>query len=223
MILKLIYTMKMWFMLYSTIINTVIINPYLFKSSDKGKTWSSISNNLPDRTLLWRIVQDHEKSNLMFLGTEFGVYFTLDGAKTWMKLKGGLPNISVRDLAIQKRENDLVVGTFGRGIYILDDYSSLRSFDPNNENIEAQLFTPRAGLWYMQRRILGGRKKAAQGDNYFVADNPPYGVEFTYFLKDSFRQKKPNELKMKKKQRKLEEQWRARMGSSRRGKEGNST
>ena len=90
--------------------------PYLFKSSDKGKTWTSISNNLPDRTLLWRIVQDHEKSNLMFLGSEFGVYVTLDGAKTWNKLSSGLPNISIRDLAIQKRENDLIAGTFGRGI-----------------------------------------------------------------------------------------------------------
>ncbi|MFK7806383.1 MAG: WD40/YVTN/BNR-like repeat-containing protein [Saprospiraceae bacterium] len=164
--------------------------PYLFMSSDRGKTWSSISNNLPDRTMLWRIVQDHEDSNLMFLGTEFGVYFTLDGAKTWNKLSSGLPNISVRDLCIQKRENDLVLGTFGRGIYILDDYSSLRNFDPKSEETEAQLFTPRTGLWYTQRRLLGGGKKAAQGDGYYVADNPPYGVEFTYFLKESLKTKK---------------------------------
>ncbi len=164
--------------------------PYLFKSSDKGKTWTSISNNLPDRTLLWRIVQDHEKSNLMFLGSEFGVYVTLDGAKTWNKLSSGLPNISIRDLAIQKRENDLIAGTFGRGIYILDDYSSLREFDASNEKPEAQLFTPRAGLWYMQKRILGGGKKAAQGDGFFVADNPPFGVEFTYFLKEGYQSKK---------------------------------
>jgi photosystem II stability/assembly factor-like uncharacterized protein len=162
--------------------------PYLFKSSDKGNTWSSIANNLPEKTLLWRIVQDHENSNLLFLGTEFGVYFSLDAAKTWTKLKAGLPNISVRDLAIQKRENDLVAGTFGRGIYILDDYSSLRTFDPTQEK-EAQLFTPRAGKWYTPRRVLGGSKKAAQGDNYFVADNPPYGVEFTYYLQDNYKTK----------------------------------
>lgn len=162
--------------------------PYLFKSVDKGNTWSSIANNLPEETLLWRIVQDHENSNLLFLGTEFGVYFTLDGAKTWAQLKGGFPNISVRDLAIQKRENDLIAGTFGRGIYILDDYSSLRTFDPKQEK-EAQLFTPRAGKWYLPRRVLGGSKKAAQGDNYFVADNPPYGVEFTYYLQDNYKTK----------------------------------
>jgi photosystem II stability/assembly factor-like uncharacterized protein len=170
--------------------------PYLFKSINKGKTWENIANNLPDRTLLWRIVQDHEKSDLMFLGTEFGVYFTLDGAKTWAKLKGGFPNISVRDLAIQKRENDLIAGTFGRGIYILDDYSSLREINPSKE---AQLFKPRDGNWYMQRKILGGSKKASQGDNFFVADNPSYGVEFTYYLKDSYKSKeskrKANEKK----------------------------
>jgi photosystem II stability/assembly factor-like uncharacterized protein len=160
--------------------------PYLFKSTDKGRTWQDMSKNLPDRTLLWRIVQDHENSNLMFLGTEFGVYCTLDGARTWEKLEGGFPNISVRDLAIQKRENDLIAGTFGRGIYILDDYSALREFDSTKE---AQLFTPRDGKWYMQRRILGGSKKASQGDNFFVADNPPYGVEFTYYLKDSYKSK----------------------------------
>lgn len=161
-------------------------NPYIFMSSDKGKTWKNIANNLPERTLLWRIVQDHENSKLMFLGTEFGVYFTVDGAQTWMKMKGGMPNISVRDLAIQKRENDLVAATFGRGIYILDDYSSLRALDTEKE---AQLFTPRDGKWYLQRRVLGGGRKAAQGDNFFVADNPAYGVEFTFYLKENYKSK----------------------------------
>lgn len=164
-------------------------NPYLFMSSDKGKTWTNISNGLPERTLLWRIVQDHKNSKLMFLGTEFGVYFTTDGAQTWNKLQGGLPNISVRDLAIQKRENDLVIGTFGRGIYILDDFTSLRSFDQNETENEAQLFEPRTGLWYMQRRNIGYNKVGSQGDNYFIADNPPFGVEFTYYLKETYQSK----------------------------------
>ncbi|MEO1436110.1 MAG: glycosyl hydrolase, partial [Bacteroidota bacterium] len=173
--------------------------PYLFKSADKGKTWQDISNNLPDRTLLWRIVQDHENKNLLFLGTEFGVHVSVDGAQSWTKLKGGLPNISVRDLAIQKRENDLIAGTFGRGIYILDDYSALRELDPDKE---AQLFPPRDGKWYMQRRVLGYNKKASQGDNFFVADNPPYGVEFTYYLKETYKsraaQRKAEEQKIEK-------------------------
>jgi len=161
--------------------------PYLFKSNDKGNTWRDISNNLPDRTLLWRIVQDYEQKDLMFLGTEYGVYCTRDGAKTWTKLKGGFPNISVRDLAIQKRENDLVAATFGRGIYILDDYSALRSMDADQD---AQLFTPQDAEWKSRKSVLGRRKKASQGDNFFVADNPPAGVEFTYYIKEEVKSKK---------------------------------
>ena len=166
---------------------------YLYKSSDRGKTWKSISNNLPKNTILWRLVQDHQYSKLMFLGTEFGVYFTNDAAKNWTKLKGGMPNISVRDLAIQKSENDLVLGTFGRGIYILDDYSSLRDFTKTNN--EAQLFNPRDGYWYIQKRILGGSKKASQGDNFYVAENPPFGIEFTYYLNKKYLSKEAKRIK----------------------------
>ncbi len=172
--------------------------PYIYKSSDKGNTWQSISNNLPDRTLLWRVVQDHEKKELMFLGTEYGVYCTTNGGGKWTKLKGGMPNISVRDLAIQKRENDLVAGTFGRGIYILDDYSALRSFDAEQE---AQLFEPRDGDWRLPRNVLGRGRKASQGDNFFVADNPPNGVEFTYYIKEGMKTK---EAMRKKQERKME-------------------
>ena len=101
-------------------------NPYLFKSEDQGNTWLPISNDLPKRTLLWRIVQDHVKKDLFFLATEFGIYTSLNGCKNWQKLNG-TPNMGFRDLVIQKRENDLVAASFGRGIYIIDDYSPLRN------------------------------------------------------------------------------------------------
>ena len=78
--------------------------PYVFKSINKGKTWKKISSNLPENTILWRIVQDHVDNQLMFLGSEFGVYFTNNQGQTWNKLKNGMPNISVRDLAIQKEK-----------------------------------------------------------------------------------------------------------------------
>jgi len=177
-------------------------SPYLFKSTDKGKNWKSISNNLPKNTFLWRIVQDHKNKDLMFLGTEYGVYFTNDGGNEWIKLNNGLPNISVRDIAIQKRENDLILGTFGRGIYILDDYSALRESKNVDSNNEAQLYNARDGYWYIEKRILGGRKKASQGDNYFVADNPPFGVQFTYYLNKKYESNKSKRIKKEKEKEK---------------------
>ena len=172
--------------------------PYVFKSINKGKTWKKISSNLPENTILWRIVQDHVDNQLMFLGSEFGVYFTNNQGQTWNKLKNGIPNISVRDLAIQKRENDLVVGTFGRGIYVLDDYSSLREFKKENVSEEIVLFTPKNAFWYTEKRILGSRRKAAQGDNFYLADNPPYGVNFTYYQANKYKSKKEIRLNQEK-------------------------
>tara|TARA_Y100001978_G_C23698597_1_gene439256 strand:+ start:350 stop:3616 length:3267 start_codon:yes stop_codon:yes gene_type:complete len=174
-------------------------NPYLFFSNDKGKTWKNISPKLPKNTFLWRIVQDHIDEKLFFLGTEFGVYFSNDGTKSWYKLNGGLPNISVRDLAIQKRENDLVLGTFGRGIYILDDYSCLREFKNLEISNEAVLFDSRNTHWYIQNRVLGSTKKASQGDNFFVADNPPFGTIFTYYLSEKYLSLQEKRIKEEKK------------------------
>ena len=100
--------------------------PYLIKSTNLGRTWTSLAKTLPEKHLVWRIVQDHVNKDLMFLGTEFGVFFTVNGGENWLELNGGMPTISTRDVKIQRHENDLVVGTFGRGIYILDDYAPLR-------------------------------------------------------------------------------------------------
>ena len=100
--------------------------PYVYKSADRGRTWTSIAGNLPQRSGAWSIVQDHLNGDLMFAGMEFGVWFTVDGGAKWTQLKGGIPTTQARDLQIQRRESDLVVGTFGRGAYILDDYSALR-------------------------------------------------------------------------------------------------
>lgn len=179
--------------------------PYLYKSIDKGKTWKRTNSGIDNRTLLWRIVQDHEDKNLLFLGTEYGVYFSNDQGENWSKLNGGLPTISVRDLAIQKRENDLVAGTFGRGIYILDDYSALRNFDTDKIETEGHVFNPRKGDWYIPQRPLGGGKRASQGDNYFVADNPPFGVEITYFLKEKYENAKSLRQKEEKKKEESDE------------------
>jgi hypothetical protein len=173
--------------------------PYILKSSDRGRAWTSISGDLPDRHLTWSIVQDHVKPGLLFIGTEFGIFFTLDTGVHWIKLTGGLPTISFRDLEIQKRENDLVGASFGRGIYILDDYSPLRQVTPELLAKEAVLFPVKKALMYIPRGPLGGREKADQGHAFFTAANPPFGAVFTYYLKDSLQTHKQQRREKEKK------------------------
>ena len=156
-------------------------NPYVFKSTDKGKTWSSISSNLPKRTLLWRIVQDHIDPNLLFIATEFGVYTSLNGGSSWQKLPG-TPNMAFRDLTIQKRENDLVAASFGRGFYVLDDYSALREMNKINLKETAVLFHTRPAKWFVPRNNLGNT-----GADYYIADNPTFGAVFTYHLSQEYK------------------------------------
>ena len=100
--------------------------PYLLKSTDSGRTWKSITGDLPARGSTYAIAEDHVDPNLLFAGTEFAAYWSKDGGQHWIKI-AGVPTIAVREIAIQKRENDLVLGTFGRGIYIVDDYSPFRA------------------------------------------------------------------------------------------------
>jgi len=156
--------------------------PYLMKSVDLGRTWTSIAGDLPERHLVWRVVQDDVKKDLMFAGTEFGVFFTVDGGAKWVKLTGNAPTIPFRDLAIQRREDDLVGATFGRGFWVLDDYSPLRQVSEASLASGAQLFTPRDAWWYVPRAVLGFEEKGSQGDAYFTAPNPPFGAVFTYYL-----------------------------------------
>jgi photosystem II stability/assembly factor-like uncharacterized protein len=164
--------------------------PYIMKSADRGKTWVSISGNLPDNGAVYALAEDHVDPKLLFAGTEFGVYFTSLGGEKWTRLNGGIPTIQVRDLAIQKRENDLVAGTFGRGIYILDDYSALRTASPDTLNGDSALFPVRNALSYIPASPLGGRGKGMQGEAFYTAPNPPFGAIVTYHLKDGLRTKK---------------------------------
>ncbi len=163
--------------------------PYVIRSTDRGRTWTSLSNNLPERHLVWRIEQDHAQPNLLFLGTEFGVFASVDAGNKWFKLSSSMPNIPVRDLAIQKRENDLVCATFGRGFYVLDDYSVLRELSTEALDKEAHLFSARRSWWYLPADKLGGMdgRKGFQGDSFFVADNPTYGAVFTVHFRDAFK------------------------------------
>jgi photosystem II stability/assembly factor-like uncharacterized protein len=165
-------------------------SPYVLKSTNRGGTWTSLSESLPERHVVWRIVQDHVNPALLFAGTEFGVFFTIDGGKKWVKLGGGAPTISFRDLAIQKRENDLVGASFGRSFWILDDYTPLREIKEVQLNSEAILFSVRDADWYIPKLPLGDFEvngKSSQGDGFFVAPNPPFGAIFTYYLNDGMK------------------------------------
>jgi hypothetical protein len=136
------------------------------------------------------IAEDHVDPHLIFVGTEFGLHFTSQGGGHWIRLKGGLPTIAVRDLAIQKQMNDLVVGTFGRGIYVLDDYTPLRGLRSEMLATESLLLPIRDALLYIQTRPYGGRGKAFQGGAFYTADNPPFGATFTYYLKEEIKTQK---------------------------------
>ena len=162
--------------------------PFLMMTRDGGRSWTNIGEDLPEDHIVWRLVQDHEDPELLFAGTEFGVFFSVDRGENWVELNAGAPTIAWRDLVIQRRENDLVGGTFGRGIYILDDYSPLREIDAEALSQDAVLFAPRNAQWYFQQHQLGFSPDAgSQGDDMYRAENPPLGAVFTYYLQDSLQ------------------------------------
>ncbi len=178
--------------------------PYLFKTTNRGLTWISVAGDLPDRHLVWRLVQDHVNKQLLFAATEFGIFFTVDGGSAWIRFCGGVPTISFRDLAIQRRDNDLVGASFGRGFYVLDDYTPLRNITAEAMQRGAVLFPVRTTPWYIQRRPLGQDGQASQGGAYYVAENPPFGAVFTYHLADDLKTLKDERREQ---QKKMEEGW----------------
>ena len=163
--------------------------PYLMKSTDTGKTWTSINGNLPERGSTYAFAEDPGNPNLLFCGTEFGFFFSIDGGTKWTQLKGGLPTIAIRDIAIQKLENDIVIATFGRGIYVLDDYSPLRMATAETLNKPSNLFPVKDALMYLRSNASFA---GSQGGTFFTAPNPAYGATITYFVKEA-----PRTLKQK--------------------------
>ena len=179
--------------------------PYVLKSTDRGQTWTNISGDLPERDIVYSIQQDHVKPDLLFVGTEFAVYFTVDGGAQWIKLKGGVPTIAVRDVDIQRRENDLVLGTFGRSFYILDDYTPLRMVDADVLERGPIVFPVKDAWRYVERsRLGGGNGKGSQGASFFATPNPPFGAVFTYYLKDKIKTRKEQRREAEKEAEKVE-------------------
>ncbi len=155
--------------------NNSDFKPYLLKSTDKGKSWRSIASNLPDGTV-YVIREDHINKDILFIGTEWGVYLSLNGGNKWIRLKSGLPPIQVKDLDIQERENDLVVASFGRGFYILENYAYLRELNEDILNKEAYIFDIKDAMLYYPARHGG-----SMGDVYYKAANPRVEASFTYY------------------------------------------
>ena len=161
--------------------------PYIYRSKDQGKTWAALQNNLPERGSVYSVAEDHVNGNLLFAGTEFGLFTSINGGTNWIQLKAGLPTIAIRDLDIQKRENDLVLASFGRGFYVLDDYSPLRNMKVEDLQKPAVIYPVKDALMFVPSSTLGVRGKGFQGESFYTAPNPPVGAVFTYYLKDDIK------------------------------------
>ena len=164
--------------------------PYLLRSTDRGRSWRSVASDLPYGDVVYAVTEDPVDPDLLFAGCEFGAYFSRDAGGHWVKLTGGLPTIAVRDLTVQPRDGDLVLATFGRGFYILDDIAPLRGLTRATLEQPAALFPVRDAPAYIERSPLGGRDKSFQGDAFFTAANPPFGALFTYHLDATLKTRK---------------------------------
>jgi hypothetical protein len=151
--------------------------PYVLRSDDRGRSWTSIAGNLPDRHVLWDIIEDPENPDLLFLGTEFGVFTTLNGGEEWFEL-GDLPTIPVRDMEIHEGMGDLVLGTFGRGLYVMDDYTPLRGMAQAATAGDAMLFSIRDAYTFQPIQYYS----AGSGAGNYTAPNPPFGAILNYYL-----------------------------------------
>jgi photosystem II stability/assembly factor-like uncharacterized protein len=158
-------------------------SPYVFESTDRGRTWRSIAGDLPAGTIVWAVQQDHENPALLFLGTEFGLYVTPNRGTNWFKLPGA-PTIPFRDVKLQRRDQDLVGATFGRGFYVLDDYSPLRDIAAGALANGSAVFPVRDAWWYIPLVPMQARGKPTLGSTDYTASNPPFGATFTYYLDD---------------------------------------
>lgn len=163
--------------------------PYLLRSRDRGRSWEPLAANLPDRGFVHVVKEDPDREGLLYCGTEFGFYFSLDAGRSWVR-STSLPTIPVRDLAIQERERDLVLATFGRGFYVLDDLTPLREATEAILGRQAHLFGLRAALAYVPRVPFGGSDKGFLGEALYTAANPSFGAVFTYHVKDEPRTRK---------------------------------
>jgi len=160
-------------------------NTYVFMTTDYGETWKAISRGLPANHGTLHVLREHPRDpELLFVGTEYGVFVSFDGGANWTALKMNLPTVPVDDIAIHPRENDLILGTHGRSIWVLDDITPLEQINGKVLGSDLHLFDVRpATAW----RLYG--YKGNTGHKFFIAQNPPYGALISYYLKSATGEK----------------------------------
>jgi photosystem II stability/assembly factor-like uncharacterized protein len=150
---------------------------YLYRSTDFGSSWSSITADLPANRVIHAVHEDPKNPNLIYVGTEHGLYFSADAGQHWAAMAGNLPHVPVNDFVIHPRDNDLVLATHGRGVWILDDITALQQLTPPVMNETAHLFPSRAA-----EEIRYFNPRAHTGDMIFRGENPPAGALIDYYL-----------------------------------------
>jgi photosystem II stability/assembly factor-like uncharacterized protein len=162
-------------------------NVYIFATTDYGENWRAIRNGIPDSAGTVHVIREHPRNNnLLFAGTEFGLWVSWDRGANWTALKNNFPTVPVDDIEIQARENDLVLATHGRSIWIFDDLTPVEKMDANVTNSALTLFPPRtAATWFIRQR------RWSAGQQMFTAKNPAYGALLSYYLKDAIPPEAP--------------------------------
>src|SRR5262249_5234901 len=151
--------------------------PWVFKTTDYGATWTNISSNLPDGGPVYVVKQDLKNPKLLFAGTEFAVYFSTNDGQHWTRLNKNLPTVAVHDIVIHPRDSDLIIGTHGRGIWIMDDISALQQLTPKVQDAEAHLFKNKVAT-----RWLTIEPQHDGGPYAFIGDNPTRNAVIHYYL-----------------------------------------
>ncbi len=166
-------------------------NVYIFFTADYGETWKAIRNGIPDSAGTVHVVREHPRSaNLLFAGTEFGLWVSWDHGANWTALKNNFPTVPVDDIQIQAQQNDLVLATHGRSIWIFDDMTPIEKFDASVASSDLTFFSPRtATLWDLRDR------RWSAGQKMFTAKNPPYGAILNYYLKEALPPEVPKTAK----------------------------
>jgi hypothetical protein len=167
---------------------------YLFSTNDYGETWKAIRNGIPDAAGSIHVVREHPRNtNLLFAGTEFGLWVSWDRGANWTALKNNFPTVPVDDVEIQSRDNDLVLATHGRSIWLFDDLTPIEKMDATVAASPLTFFPPRtATTWHITNR------RWSAGQKMFTAKNPAYGALLSYYLKDAVPPEAPKKEKEQK-------------------------